>query len=432
MENRKAISNLLNAYMNRQISRAQFDKLFAELARLEDETFKEAVYEVLENQPDTVDTDFIHQRVAQLYPQLQSKIQQDGAHTAPEPASKPKRGRLIWWGVSTAAAMLVFLVIGRYLFDKNEIPVDLPDLRAEQILPGGNRATLTLTDGRVVDLSTEQNGIIVGDDITYADGSLVLSREVSRPKTNTPESHRNTRSASGGTQYAILTTPKGGQYQLTLPDGTNVWLNANSTLKYPSRFTGDERIVELEGEAYFEVQSLKYGTHHKSSRASGNQIPFSVKTKNQTVEVLGTQFNINAYDNEKVTKTTLLSGTVRVSRSGQDPSNEKSRTLMPNQQSVVGVHGDEISIHDIDARTAIAWKEGLFNFHSLSIDESLKQIERWYDVNVVYEGKKPTGHLGGKMSRGVKLSTFLAFLEKNFQINAELKPDRTLILRAPK
>src|SRR5690606_38098125 len=207
-----------------------------------------------------------------------------------------------------------------------------------------------------------------------------------------------------------------GQYQITLPDGTHVWLNAASTLSYPTEFSGAVREVTLVGEAYFEV--VKDETK-----------PFIVQTANQQTEVLGTSFNINAYDNETVTKTTLLTGSLRVNPTANNQPNGQSRILMPNQQSIIDDNGNKITVNEIDPELVSALKNGLFKFHGLSIDESLKQIERWYDIEVVYPGSsKPDGYLGGKMSRGVKLSTFLEFLEKDFNIHSKLQADRKLIL----
>src|SRR5690606_24410283 len=204
----------------------------------------------------------------------------------------------------------------------------------------------------------------------------------------------------------------GGQYKITLADGTQVWLNAASTLTYPIEFSGRKREVTLEGEAYFEV-------------ARDESKPFIVNTARQRTEVLGTSFNINAYDNETLTKTTLLHGSVRVQASNANATT--GRVLVRNEQSVIA-DDENIRIYRVDPEKVVAWKEGIFNFHGLSIDESLKQIERWYDVDVIYQGARPQGYLGGKMSRGVKLSTFLEFLEKDFHIRSELKADRTLIL----
>src|SRR5690606_13352531 len=179
----------------------------------------------------------------------------------------------------------------------------------EDILPGGNRATLTLADGRTINLSEAQTGIVVGDGITYLDGTGVLDN-----------------SASSVSTIMSLSTPKGGTYQITLPDGSKVWLNANSTLKYPSRFGGKERVVELEGEAYFDVSQQSTANSRQASF-----VPFLVKTNNQTVEVLGTEFNISAYADDPVTKTTLVEGSVKVSAHAVNAST----LLKPGEQGLL-------------------------------------------------------------------------------------------------
>ncbi|GGG74504.1 iron dicitrate transporter FecR [Parapedobacter pyrenivorans] len=382
MENNHRIAQLLTEYLNKQISRTEFDQLFSQLATMEDEEMKTIILRALDNEPETItDTSFVDEQVAALYRRLQTKLTQP---------AKPKVNRLlIWRSVVSAAVILVFVAIVWYFTGKSE-PHDLiATITPERVLPGTNRATLELDGGRTIDLNAAQNGIVVGDEITYLDGSSVLDEPVSQ---------------------LALSTPRGGQYQITLSDGTLVWLNAASKLEYPSRFSRKERIVKLEGEAYFAV-------------AKDNKRPFRVLSERQEIEVLGTEFNISAYPDENEIRTTLVEGSVALTAYNQQPT-----PLKPNQQATL--YNGTVAISDVDVSAAIAWKDGLFNFHGLSIDESLKQVERWYDVDVIYQGKKPAGYLGGKMSRGVKLSTFLNFLEKDFQIKSELRADRTLVLYA--
>ncbi|SEL74127.1 FecR family protein [Parapedobacter koreensis] len=405
MENRKAILDLLTAYLNKQVSREEFDQLFTQLAALEDEAFKEIILDALDSESTLSDTDFIQARVDQLYPQLHAKIKKLPEAIA-DPIDTQKSTRQIWWSMSAAAAILIFLLAGIYFFTDRSRQYKPIAITPEQILPGGNRATLTLANGQTIDLNIEQSGIVIGDGITYADGTDILDDRWADGKESP---------MSNVSRLLSLSTPKGGQYQITLSDGTRVWLNAASSITYPVAFEGGKREVSLQGEAYFEV-------------AKDKSRPFIVNTTKQRVEVLGTSFNINAYENETATKTTLLTGSVRIQASEGAQANGNSQMLDPNQQSVVNHQDNKITVNHIDPSAAVAWKDGLFNFHGLSIDESMKQIERWYDIHVVYKGKKPEGYLGGKMSRGVKLATFLSFLEKDFHIKSELQPDRTLIL----
>ncbi len=293
---------------------------------------------------------------------------------------KRKRAGIRRWLPYAAAAIL--LAVGWLLLvDSRQSTVD--SLAATDILPGGNRATLTLADGRVINLDEAQTGIVVGaEDITYDDGSAVSPAD-------SPH--------AGLTTYDLqLTTPKGGTYQITLPDGSRVWLNANSTLKYPSRFTGDSREVILEGEAFFDIQEIQgtpkaFGTPASNADFPGarvSRVPFNVLTSGQTVEVLGTQFNISAYPDDPETKTTLVTGKVRVDvgANKHSPNNhspdKSSVTLTPGQQATT--RGTATTINNVDVDQYASWKDGFFYLEG-TIPTILKEISRWYDIEVVYE-----------------------------------------------
>jgi len=276
------------------------------------------------------------------------------------------------WIPYAAAAIVVFF-IGFFLLYNEEVKKSQPDTPVT-ILPGGNRATLVLADGRSIDLSESQPGIVVGEELRYTDGSLVLSKEsISR------------------IQHLTMKIPKGGTYQVTLPDGTKVWLNSESTLQYPSRFGDAQRAVQLKGEAYFEV-------------AKDKKRPFRVATAGQNLEVLGTQFNITAYDNEPAIKTTLVEGSVKITnlRAGAD------NTLKPGQQSVIT--DGNTAINEVSIEQFTAWKEGFFSFEETPFDEVLEQLARWYDVDIEYR-RKPNKTFSGKMKRNARLSSVLDFFE---------------------
>lgn len=297
------------------------------------------------------------------------KVRQRLQHTAPR--------RLVWYAV--AATLFVFLSvgIGIYRYQNNEKKsIELTNDVLGDVLPGGNRAILTLADGRTIDLNEMQKGIVMGDDIAYIDGTSVFNERASEKTDN---------------QVYKLTTPRGGTYQITLPDGTHVWLNAESTLRYPNRFTGNERIVELEGEGYFEVKPAEHA------------IPFRVKTKGQTIDVLGTHFNVSAYDSEITTTTTLVEGSVRVTTS--DRQQPQVAVLKPGQQSAL--RHDGMTVADVDVAPFIAWKSGYFHFKSTPFAEVLTQVSRWYDIELVYEGRVPSQTFSGKMSRNVSLVNVL-------------------------
>ncbi|GGC40231.1 hypothetical protein GCM10011386_35360 [Parapedobacter defluvii] len=304
------------------------------------------------------------------------------------------RPRFLRLQVRYAAAIAILaLMFGTWFFlIRTEQPQERA-IAAEAILPGGNRATLTLADGRTVELSKSQNGIIVGDEVTYYDGSPII-------KTNkTLALQRDVLNS--------IRTPKGGTYQLTLPDGSNVWLNAASTLRYPSNFSGDERVVEISGEAYFSI-------------VKDEQKPFKVISKGQEIKVLGTEFNLSSYPEEEI-KTTLVSGKVRVTPSGvsavemQGSGSRKSDgsvVLSPGQQSVTRENISEV--RDVETEPYTAWKDGFFYFDNMTPRAAIELIARWYDLEVVYEGIIPNqAIIFGVVDRKKPLSSVLKSLGKS-------------------
>lgn len=287
------------------------------------------------------------------------------------------------------AAVLISALAIAFFFWQQEQEANEQPLAASEILPGGNKATLTLADGTVVDLSADQTGIVIGsDNITYADGSDIVGE--------------------GGEQLAdikelVLTTPKGGTYQVTLPDGSRVWLNAVSTLKYPNRFHGDKRVVKLEGEGYFDV-------------AEDRQRPFSVLSKGQEVAVLGTQFNISAYPDETASKTTLVTGSVQI----VNLATNVAHRLNPGEQSTV--HGLSTSVDKVDTDLFTAWKDGFFYFDRLPTPAAIAQLARWYDLDVVYQGKLANVNMFAYIARDKPLDAVLKSLAKS---GLQFKLDRS-------
>jgi len=294
-------------------------------------------------------------------------------------------------------AILVFILsTGLWLFRNqwlNQERADTKDQIAD-IAPGGNKAILMLADGRTINLSEAQAGIVVGDGITYADGSTLLSGE------------------DAPSQIQQLTTPKGGTYQVTLPEGTKVWLNSASTLTYPNRFADDERVVEIAGEAYFEV-------------AKNHQKPFKVISKDQQLTVLGTAFNISAYSDETEVKTTLVEGSVRVTSAASYPD----AVLTVGQQSILSSAG--ITVDDVEVAPFIGWKDGYFLFNGTELRDAMKQLSRWYDVDVVYEGNIPKTPFFGKISRNDTLAEVLEILKEgkvNFRIEKQADTNRLIVM----
>ncbi len=267
---------------------------------------------------------------------------------------------------------------------------DQESVLVNDIEAGENKAILTLGDGSKIILDDAKNGILANQGgnsvLKAAEGEVIYSflSEVKDPLTvdeNTP------------VIYNTIETPKGGKFQIKLPDGSKVWLNAASSLRFPTVFNGSKRQVELKGEAYFEVSPDK------------SKI-FEVNTRNQVVQVLGTHFNINAYLDEPTVNTTLLEGSVRVS----DLRTNISQLLKPGEQSQLSEQMEVINLKNTNE--AVAWKEGYFQFDEADIKTVMRQIERWYDVSVVYEGDLPNYRFGGEIERNLSLLQVLKVLEK--------------------
>lgn len=294
-----------------------------------------------------------------------------------------------WKILGIAASSLIILTVGAYFLKPHKtIPNQVVSLKAKSdILPGANKATLTLANGKRILLNDANNGQLALQAgaiiIKKADGELIYHKQDDR----TPDNK----------SYNTIETPKGGQYQINLPDGTKVWLNAASSLRYPTAFTNGERKVKLSGEAYFEV-------------AKNMKLPFKVESRGQIVEVLGTHFNISSYADEPNEKTTLLEGSVRVSRSNDSRSGlGKSLLLKPYQQAVNT--SDNMVAISIDPEAEVAWKDGLFQFKDTPLKTIMRQMARWYNVDIKYEGNIPNREFTGKLYRSVSAAEFLRILE---------------------
>ncbi|WP_262248503.1 FecR family protein [Parapedobacter soli] len=319
----------------------------------------------------------------------------DGMQVVTEGSTEPTRFRRLRKWLPYAAALLIATSVVTYFFlegGSNQEP-KIVDLKTEDIAPGGHRATLTLADGQTIDLSEEQAGIKIGDRITYLDGSAVLEQGEGTKKQEKGGPH-GTEKDKLTTNYYVLTTPNGGTYQLTLADGSKVWLNAASTLKYPSHFDNNERIVELEGEGYFEV-------------AKDTKRPFKVRSKGQEVEVLGTEFNVSAYPDEDATKTTLVEGEVRLLADATGAN----VMLAPSEQG--SLVNDVIDVRKVKTELFTAWKDGFFYFDRLPTRAALGQLARWYDLELIYEGQLKKMNMFAYIKRDKPLSAVLTSLEKS-------------------
>lgn len=304
--------------------------------------------------------------------------------------------------ISTAAVLAICLCTGIYFSSVYRKAAGVKNSYARQdIAPGGNRATLILADGKKIVLDDKARGKIAeqsGVTVTKtADGQL--SFRVSKVEQVNPEA------------YNSIVTPRGGQYQISLPDGTQVWLNASSVLKFPSAFSSAERRVELSGEAYFEV-------------AKNPHQPFKVTTSQQLVEVLGTHFNINSYHNEAATKTVLFEGAVKVS----SISSGASKILKPGQQSIV--HDDVLEVFLADTEEALAWKNGLFIFNNEELESIMRKVSRWYDVDVVYKNDEVRKDVfGGSVSRFGNVSEILRMLEITGNVHFSIDGNKIIVMK---
>ena len=308
------------------------------------------------------------------------------------------------WAISAAA----IVIIGIWVFHssqnkplKNSIVKHVVE---STIVPGGNKAILTLADGRKISLTDANNGSLAeqsGIRVTkVADGQLIYTA------LNLPSGSLGLRHQTS--EYNTIETPKGGQYQVLLPDGSKVWLNAASSLKYPTSFSLlKERRVELNGEAYFEVAKDKFH-------------PFLVKTINQEVEVLGTHFNINSYGDEGSIKTTLSEGSVKIKG-----SNGFNEILKPGQQATM-TH-DGLKVENVDSDLAFAWKRNQFVFESDDIQYIMRMIARWYNVEVEYEGVIPKNKFGGAVSRFENVSEVLKSLESTGRVKFRIEGRRIFV-----
>nr|WP_121271107.1 FecR family protein [Pedobacter schmidteae] len=318
----------------------------------------------------------------------------------------PLKRRRLWPLIASAAAILLVAGVSVYFYTTSSLSDNrLPMVAKHDIKPGKNTATLTLADGRKIILSDAANGELAkegGVSIQKTkDGKVIYAVDAKVAGTANPEA---------ALRLNTISTAAGQQYQVILPDGTLVWLNALSSLKYPSMFTGHERKVELEGEGYFEVTKVK-----------DRKMPFIVLSNKQRVEVLGTHFNINSYANENATKTTLLEGSVSVSTSNT------LAVLKPGQQAIL-MNG-KTRVVQVQTEDVVAWKNGYFMFNNESLEDVMRKVARWYDVQIEYKkisNRKIT--FFGTVSRFSNISQVLRTLEHTEEVKFEIEGRRVIVI----
>ncbi|MVT43076.1 DUF4974 domain-containing protein [Chitinophaga oryziterrae] len=356
---------LLRQYMDGRCSKEELTELYASLehetvADLLDEEFRQTRAGPVAEE---VDWDHMFNRIVKKKPAKQVNIRRYAA---------------------AAAAMLLLVIAGGFYRHTHK-----SDPVRQDIMPGSNKAILTLADGSTITLDSAGNRLI-------QQGRTAIQQQGGKLQ-------YNARNSDGSVSYNTLSTPRGGQFRITLPDGTEVWLNAASSLKYPVAFTGKQREVTLTGEAYFEV------VHNEN-------MPFSVHAAGMNIKDVGTRFNIMAYTDEAAIKTTLIEGAVNISDGKND------HLLKPGQQAV------GMDIREADADEAIAWKNGEFSFHHTSIYEIMRQLSRWYDVDINYKDSLNI-YLSGNITKNVSVSEVFKMLELAGDVTFKIENRKATVMK---
>lgn len=326
---------------------------------------------------------------------LQAILSAKEIHQQVPPTAAPvvelRSSRNKWLLIIAAAAVFGIILTSALIFINNNektVPETVAKSNVDQITPATNKALLTLADGSVVTLDDAQNGTLHHQgniQVVKTDSGKLIYQGADKGI----DSRLNNREAIA---FNTLRTPRGGLFQITLSDGTRVWLNSASSLKYPVAFTGNERRVEFEGEGYFEV-------------AKNSSQPFFVKLNNMEVQVLGTEFNIMAYEDEDAIRTSLLKGSVKVA------ANHHSMLIAPGQQASLPDGGRQFILSKPDMEEVLGWRNGQMSFSSAALPALMRQISRWYDVDIKYERGVPSGRFNGLIDRNLRLSDVLDVLE---------------------
>jgi len=367
---------LFNLYFNHTASQQEIDEFYELIRKSAGDEFLTTLLKELWEDAATQKPLFTPEKTEEI---LKSILE----HDEDKPTVFQKISPNFSYLLKAAAAIILMLSGLLYLNQKKPVLVvkTVKQTLKQDILPGGSHAVLTLANGKTIKLDTSPNGVLAKRDglkITKtANGQLICNLVAADVK---PDDTEN-----------IISTPKGGQYQVSLSDGTKVWLNAATSLRFPVSFNSGYRKVELTGEAYFEV-----------SKNPGK--PFLVKTRNTTIKVFGTHFNVNAYPDETVSKTTLLEGSISIK------STRDSDLLKPGEQAIQHTDGKIALLKNVNEKSITAWKNGQFSFEDSGIEEIMRQVARWYDVSIVYEGKIPVKKLTGNISRNVNASALLSML----------------------
>jgi transmembrane sensor len=382
---------LIERFHNKTISDAEHEELLALLSQNEHARIARRFFrDVMESQGEN-ERVFSEADSEALYASVQAKIE------AVEP--KPRVRLLpVWKWAGVAAAACVLIMAGYWVFkpaaQKEVKPVAKTETTTPDLLPGKkNKAVLILADNKQIVLDSTGAGMlsVQGDARVRKDanGQIVYESGNAQNKPNE-------------VVYNILEIPNGGEYELVLSDGSKVWLNSASRIKFPVNFSGDTRDVELSGEAYFEI-------------AKDKTRPFKVHFNTSTVEVLGTHFNVNAYDNEITQAVTLLEGSVKVSHL------QEAVKIKPGQQAVLG-NANKLKVKQVEVEEAVAWKNGLFIFVDEDIKSIMRKLARWYDFTPEYQSNIDEEQFGGMISKYRNISEVLKMFESTGTIHFKIIP----------
>jgi hypothetical protein len=376
--------HLLEKYLADQISASEKALLFKMLASRDYEATLEQI----------IDDDFLKGEITGLADKDRAQVVFNRIMEAGQLPVRPYISRRLRYAV--AAAAIVFFAVVTYKFRKTNHPsYKLADTEKidQDIIPGSNKAMLTMADGSIIILDgtgtrTIQQGTV---DIQQDKGQLQYAQQQTEINIS----------------YNTLTTPRGGQFRLILPDGSGIWLNAASSVTYPTTFTGNKRCVTVTGEVYLEI-------------AHNANMPFEVSVNGMQITVLGTHFNINAYGDEPSVNTTLLQGAVKVT------SNNESHLLQPAQQLQRWPDGTLSIIKNIDTAAVVAWKNGMFSFNDADIPSIMRQVNRWYDAEIVYKDTV-SHHFMGSIPRAVPVSKLLKILELTGQLHFKIEGRKIIV-----
>ena len=390
---KEELKDLIQKHKDHQLTATELQRLKEFFHSEEfDAVFDRASEELfLENSNSVVDmeSEKIYRRIAEeILPQEKRSIK--------------SRNWLYITTASVAAALLLFFYLTPSILPNSTD--DVVSAKGEQIdiLPGGAKAKLVLEDGKIVDLANLRS------DTTLQLAGYKIYKNAKGELTYT----LTDANISSAGLYNTIVTPKGGEYNLQLPDGSKIFVNASSTIRYPLQFDKAKREVELDGEAYFEVRQMVQ---------NNNKIPFIVKTREQTLKVLGTSFNINSYSDR--IETTLVEGKVELSY-----PNEKGGLLAPNQQSSYHSKHQSFDIKDVDPFYTIAWKDGNFAFENTSLSTVMKDLERWYDVEVEYRGNFSKIKFSGTISKYEKIDKVLKAIELTGSVKFKIEERRIIVM----